>query len=262
MPDAALIPAVLVHGLIGALDDRDLVGQLGLRRVLSPDLLGYGQRASVPPERIQMDAQADQLAREIEAMDAERVHLVGHSVGSVVAALFADRHPERVASFTSVEGNFTLRDAFWSARVARMTTGEADEMIGEYRADPAGWLRGSGVDPDERTLGLARRWLAYQPPSTVRAMARAVVDTTGRSTWEPLLRGVFDRTIVHLVAGDRSRDGWDVPAWAVQAAGRVTVIPSTGHLMMAERPQVFAQTISMLIAGDRGGDMARTPHAS
>ena len=31
--------------------------------------------------------------------------------------------------------------------------------------------------------------------------------------------------------------------------------------MMAERPQVFAQTISMLIAGDRGGDMARTPDA-
>ena len=101
MPDAALIPAVLVHGLIGALNGPDLVGQMGLRRVLSPDLLGYGQQASVPPERIQMDSQADQLAREIEAMDAERVHLVGHSVGSVVAALFADRHPERVASPSS-----------------------------------------------------------------------------------------------------------------------------------------------------------------
>ena len=39
----------------------------------------------------------------------------------VVAALAADRDPYRVASLISVEGNFPLADAFWSAKVARMT---------------------------------------------------------------------------------------------------------------------------------------------
>jgi pimeloyl-ACP methyl ester carboxylesterase len=40
-------------------------------------------------------------------------------VGGVVAYLFALRHPERVMGLVSVEGNFSLKDAFWSSSVAR-----------------------------------------------------------------------------------------------------------------------------------------------
>ncbi|WP_428942794.1 alpha/beta fold hydrolase [Xanthomonas oryzae] len=49
-------------------------------------------------------------------MTGKKVHLVGHSVGGAVSALVCSLYPELVASFTSVEGNFTLKDAFWSRR--------------------------------------------------------------------------------------------------------------------------------------------------
>lgn len=248
MSTRAPYPAVFVHGLIGTLGAQDLLQRFSPRPVLAPDLLGYGEHASAPPERIDLDAQAQHLNREVEEAGAERVHLVGHSVGGAVAALFADRHPHRVASLVSVEGNFTLADAFWSAKVARMTAEQVKQMLADSRADPASWLRDAGVMPDRRRLALARRWLGYQPASTVQAMARAVVNTTGQHAYERTLRGVFARAPVYLVAGERSRDGWDVPAWALSSARGFTVIPRAGHLVMVEQPKRFAETIGLFLA--------------
>ncbi|WP_227744214.1 alpha/beta fold hydrolase [Yersinia kristensenii] len=63
----------------------------------------------------------------------EPVHVIGHSVGGAVAVLFARRYPEMTRSLTSVEGNFTLSDAFWS-------------------------------DPDSKSDGLISSVLSYLPP--------------------------------------------------------------------------------------------------
>ena len=218
--------------------------------MLAPDLLGYGRHAGVAPEAIDLEAQVAHLKRVIDSAGMERVHLVGHSVGGAVAALFADRHPQQAASLVSVEGNFSLADAFWSAKVAGMTADEVELLLARHRDDPANWLRRAGLTPDERLLGLARHWLAHQPASTVHAMARSVVDTTGQRAYEETLRGVFARTPVQLVAGERSRDGWDVPEWALSAASSLTIIPGAGHLMMAEQPEVFARTIALLLADE------------
>ncbi|EEP93230.1 hypothetical protein ykris0001_36140 [Yersinia kristensenii ATCC 33638] len=50
-----------------------------------------------------------------------------------MAVLFARRYPEMTRSLTSVEGNFTLSDAFWS-------------------------------DPDSKSDGLISSVLSYLPP--------------------------------------------------------------------------------------------------
>ena len=247
------LPAVLVHGLIGTLDDQDVIRHLSPRPILAPDLLGYGKYAWTPLDSIGLGAQVDHLRRLIDEVGSERVHLVGHSVGGAVAALFADRYPDRAASLVSVEGNFSLADAFWSAKVAAMTAGEVERTLGDQRADPTGWLRDAGVGPDDRRLALARRWLGQQPASTVHAMARAVVETTGHADYERTLRRVFDRTPVYLVAGLRSRGAWHVPAWALAASRGLTVIPDAGHLVMAEIPRRFAETINLLLADAESG---------
>lgn len=156
--------------------------------------------------------------------------------------------PELVRSIVSVEGNFTLEDAFWTSSVARMSASEVDRMIAGFRDDPAGWLAGSGIDADNAGLAVANQWLANQPATTVRAMAESVVEVTGAPEYLRAVRKVFDRHTVHLVAGERSADGWDVPDWGKERAATFTVIPGTGHLMMLERTAEFATLVRDLVA--------------
>jgi pimeloyl-ACP methyl ester carboxylesterase len=237
-------PVVFIHGLIGTLQLPDMTAAFAPGRALAPDLLGYGTQREVPPEAIDLPAQVEHLQRLIERhFPGEAVHLVGHSVGGVVAMLFAQTHGQQVLSLVSVEGNFSLDDAFWSATLARMPAAEACAMLDGFRADPAAWLARAGVDADARSLAIAERWLAQQPASTLQAMARSVVELTAPARYQDGLRRVFASHPVHLLAGARSRAGWHVPGWAEQAAASQTLIADAGHLMMLEQPPSFLSAL-------------------
>jgi len=78
-------------------------------------------------------------------------------------------------------------------------------------------------------------------------MAASVVAITGAPTWEPLLREVFARTPVHLLAGEKSRAAWNVPDWALQAARSYTELPGVGHTMMFQQPEAFGDAVASLV---------------
>ncbi|MFI5680163.1 alpha/beta fold hydrolase [Streptomyces cellulosae] len=221
-----MLPVLFVHGLIGPFAEERTLSQLQPSVLLAPDLLGYGADADVAADSITIDAQVAYVQAAVErAVGESRVHLVAHSVGFVIAATFAHRFPERVAKLVSVEGNFTLADAFWSAQLARMTPGEVHDLLESDRRDPQRWLRDAGVHASAGHVRAAAEALAFQPSTTLQAMARAVVEYTGEPAYERLLKAVFARTPVHLVAGARSRAGWDVPRWALHSAAGYTEVP-------------------------------------
>lgn len=243
-----MVPILFVHGLIGPLAEERALSQLRPTVLLTPDLLGYGADTVVDAAAITLDTQVEYVRAAAEhAVGESRIHLVAHSVGGVIAASFAHRFPDRVASLVNVEGNFTLADAFWSAQLATKTPGEVHASLEADRQDPARWLREGGVQPTEEHVRAATEALAYQPSTTIQAMARVVVEYTGKPTYERLLKEVFARTPVHLVAGARSRAGWDVPQWALDAAASYTEIPDTGHLVMLESPEAFGKTLAVLL---------------
>jgi lipase len=236
-------PILLVHGLIDSL--RELVPVFAGRgaQAYAPDLLGYGAMRDVPAAEIGLRKQVDHLARWLDERQIARVCLVGHSVGGAVAMLFALGHPDRVASIVNVEGNFSLNDAFWSVRVAAMSAAETEAMLAGFQAEPARWLARSGIPAEPQHISAAERLLANQPASTIRATARSVVVVTGQADYDDMLRAVFAGPIpVHLLAGERSRAGWDVPNWARAAAASEMTLPG-GHLMMLEDPAGFVAAV-------------------
>jgi lipase len=241
-------PVIFINGLIGTLKSQLSEQAFSGRPMAAPDLLGYGCEAGRQAGVIDIAAQVEHLEQKITQQLGEcKVHLVGHSVGGVVAYLFALRYPERVAGVVSVEGNFSLKDAFWSSSVARAPAQEVADMLAGYCAQPHTWLTKAGLAPEAPLLERAQAWLAHQPAGTLQAMAKSVVAITGAPDYPEQLQRLFERTPVHLLAGERSVSGWDIPAWAHSASHGLTLMPDTGHLMMLEDPAGFARCLAAIL---------------
>lgn len=243
---------LLIHGLFGHLRPDRILAAFKDARVLAPDLLGYGEYRSANTSGLTLAKQADHVAALVQGQGDERVHVVGHSVGGAVAVLLADRHPGLVESLTSVEGNFTLDDAFWTRRIARMEPAEVESIIAGYRKDASGWLASAGVPATPWTRAVAAEWLNHQPASTIRAQAAAVVRATQECGFPAMVERLMAAGLpVHLVAGARSRAAWSVPEAIVRRATSHTLVPETGHLMMLEKPEDFARAIQGNLGGKR-----------
>ena len=244
-----MAPIRLIHGLFGSLSAPGILSAFGDATVLAPDLIGYGSYRNEAPTAWELSEQADHVASCLRERVDEPVDVVAHSVGGAIAVLFAGRHPKLTKSLTSIEGNLTPDDAFWSRRIATQELSEIAEEVEGFRADVSAWIGRAGVKPTPVALEIATQWLENQPVSTSRSQARAVVAATGDDTYFDGLKNlVVSGLPVHLLAGARARSGWNVPEWLARGAMTNTDIPGTGHLMMLEAPELFARSIMRNLA--------------
>lgn len=244
---------LMIHGLLGSINYFSPATHLAGLTLHTPDQLGYGVAAhATPASAIDLYQQAKAIVQFIRARGAAPVWLLGHSVGGAVAMLVADLAPELVAGLISVEGNFTLNDAFWCARIAATPVQQWEQEYRLMAADPAGFLARAEIAPTAERLAWAQTILANQDSATVHAMATSVIAVTGAPAYLELVRRVLGRTPLTLLAGAHSAAGWDVPDWVRAAARADLVLPGTGHMLMLEDPAGFCRSVRALIeAGTR-----------
>lgn len=82
---------------IGLSDGHDAAGVPDYRQVLAAK--SRGEPAAVP---YTLDDMADDVAALLDHLSIERAHVVGSSMGGMIAQLVAVRHPSRTASLTSI----------------------------------------------------------------------------------------------------------------------------------------------------------------
>ncbi|CAB3715090.1 alpha/beta fold hydrolase [Paraburkholderia rhynchosiae] len=114
----------------------------GQFRVVSYDMLGHGA-SRLPAASPQLEEYAAQLLALVDHLDIETAHVVGHSMGSLVALEFALRYPSRVASVAALNAVYDRTPAQRSAvmqRAASLNGGldqpSIDATIARWFDDP------------------------------------------------------------------------------------------------------------------------------
>lgn len=125
-------PLVLLHGFTGGrVDFADVIDDLARdRRVVAWDHRGHADSTNTgDPSTYTFDQLADDAAGVVAALGLERFHLLGHSMGGIVAQRFVLAHPGPVRSLVLMDtGGAAMRGIPASFLEKTVATGRTDGM--------------------------------------------------------------------------------------------------------------------------------------
>lgn len=91
------------------------------------DFPGMGGSPYPPGLHLDIDDLVEITELTAQELDLADFVIAGHSMGGLVALLYAGRYPQRVRGFINIEGNLASEDCFFSRRIAGLSTAEQAE---------------------------------------------------------------------------------------------------------------------------------------
>ena len=237
-------PVVLLHGYGRSLEDwGGLADSLAsTHRVIALDVRGFGRSTkSADPERYTAAVMAEDVVKLLDHLRLPRAHLVGHSMGAVLAANVAARHPSRVATAALVAGPF-FPDSVTTERfnVPFIEALERGEGLREFIA----WIYPALPDSAAQAASDAR--MAVNDLGSLLAVFRAF---PGLTVTPPLARGVRAPTLVIVGTDDRLADySRQLAAWWPGA--RLVEVAGANHGSVLAHP-LLLEEIRSLMASQR-----------
>jgi len=237
---------VLLHGV--GLDHtmwEPVVALLADRcHLVTPDLPGHGRNDPAPAGTTLED-----LARGVAAEIPERSHLVGFSLGALVAQHLALHRPDLVSTLTSVSS------------VCRRTPAEREKVL--ERLDAA------RADFGGATAASLRRWYAdtdvpaewvRRTEATLRANDVESFLTCYRvfATADAALGPELHRITAPAVAVTGENDPGSTPAMSRRLAAalpncRSVIVPGARHMLPVQRPEPLVDCVTTLIRDNTHG---------
>jgi pimeloyl-ACP methyl ester carboxylesterase len=200
-------------------------------RVITLDLPGHGRSGSPKDGKLSMDL----FARAVDAVrkdsKADRVVVVGHSMGTPVVIQYARLYPEHTAALVFVDGVVTIPAG---AASGGFRPPDPSQMAGseglKARETMIRGMFSASTTPDMQKHILSMMLAA--PESTAVGAMQATFDPAnwkGDVFTEPVLGLYAD----HSRAGDREYMKTHFPNMDYEE------IPGTGHFLMMEKPEEF-----------------------
>jgi len=249
------VPLVLLHGIGSASDSWEYQLDHFARdyRVIAWDAPGYGGSGDLDMETPSAADFADALDRLFGALGIQRCHLVGHSLGALIAAAFASRHPDWILSLTlanAAAGNGRLDPV---AREAKLR--ERLDLLDAH--GPAGMAERRAprlVAPDARPEALerVRAVMAKVRPDGYARAARMLAegDIFADLTYIDRPALVMCGTVDQVTPEEGNR----AMAKALNR-GRFEPLPGLGHASYVESPELFNRVLGRFLA-ERAGEAA------
>ena len=226
-------PVVLIHGYAGRLEQMaGLADSLkDSARVVVLDVRGFGGSDSPDSATAYGLAMTDDVVGLLDHLGIQRAHLVGHSMGALIAADAADRYGSRVASVTLIGGPFYPDSA--------TMTGRTRSYVAELRAGRGlvtfiKWIF-PGI-PDSLARGYNSEIMRSNDSLALivamEGMGGLVIDSTERAgAVAPALVAVG--SLDPLLPHSRALAAW----WP---GAQLLEIEGADHVTIAMRPEVLA----------------------
>jgi pimeloyl-ACP methyl ester carboxylesterase len=208
--------------------------------VICPDYAGSGQTTDLN-EALQLDELVAQVIAVADACGQTTVDLVGYSLGAVIAAALAARHPQRVRSLVLVAGFAGGTDSR-----SELQFGLWRELIASDHTLMARFILLTGCSP---------QWLSSQPTAVLEKRVAAIVKFTN---WNGMARQAdldarvdIRAELAQIQARTRvivGREDQMVPralsqVLADEIPGATHSVIDAGHLIPMEQPVELARTI-------------------
>jgi pimeloyl-ACP methyl ester carboxylesterase len=215
------------------------------RRVTSVDLRGHGASPPAHPG-ITLDELAADVVEVLDEMAAHRaghrVHLVGFSLGALVAEYIAARHPERVATLSAVSGVALRTPQEREAVVRRLEAARADLTV-TVDAAVERWFDEAWQHREPHLVKDIRSTLLANDPASY--LACYTVFASGDQQVGPLLGRITAPTLA-ITGGD---DPGSTPAMSRRLAeavpdARVEIVAGARHLLPLERPRELTTALT------------------
>jgi pimeloyl-ACP methyl ester carboxylesterase len=202
--------------------------------VLVPDLPGHGR--SVGPALSSIAAMADWTVALLDAAGAKLAHLIGHSMGSLIALDAAARHPDRVTALSLIGTAATMTVGPDLLKAAEADDQAAIDMVSIWGLGYAAELGGS------RAPGL---WMHGSAQATLKRCPPGVLfnDLSACNAYQDALASAARITVpTTFILGERDMMTPAKAGKALAAAiphAKTVVLPGAGHMIMAERPDAL-----------------------
>lgn len=217
-----------------ALDSR-AAEWLGLDDVIAPTLPGHGERA-----RARSGLTLDDMADEIAGWTDAPVHVVGASLGGMVAMHLALNYPQRVASLALC---FTTGRVDPEGMIQRAELTERVGAVGMVDGTMERWFSPEALAAPRQSSGVN-----YARERLLATSAERVADTWRAIAGHDVLDRLGDlRVPTTCVAGDHdlSTPLAAMESTAAAIPGAELVVLDAPHMGFLERPQEFGVALKM-----------------
>lgn len=199
--------------------------------VLVPDLPGHGRSAG--PALKTIAAVADWTAALLNAGGVKKAHLIGHSMGSLIALETAARHPDRVSALSLIGTAATMTVGPDLLKAAEANDPAAIDMVSIWGLGFSAELGGS-LAPGLWMHGGAQRVLQHCAPGVLYS------DLNACNSYSDALAAAAKVAVpTTVILGERDMMTPAKAGKALAAAipnARTVVLPGSGHMLMTEQP--------------------------
>lgn len=193
-------------------------------RIISPDLRGHGKSVNVDISNFFEDA-ADDLAETLDDLDLQTSHIVGASLGALVALYFAKRYPDKLKSLT-ISGVTKRMPENWREMHQEDVKMQAQLMSSEEAVTYFNALHG----PDWSRfieMGRSEEWYPFHETGDLAGITAPILAIAGEDSPHEV------KSLMEYRAEFKNV--------------HIATIPFAGHLVHAEQPEVYSKVLELFL---------------